>query len=345
MHDQCLDRVRTTAGREPAARWQRRRNPPAVETQHAHQRPNEEIGRARRIRLRARDCHGRSPEPVAARRDAARGPINRRSAASRSAPRAALLAPAAAGNARTTTRAPAGTPGSRERIRCRSRRCTRCRTTEQPTGRPTTKPIFGSTGDSTSGGVSPVPTRARCTTTEPQAARRPRRTAVANSSRRVSRVAADSKVNDPRTRQADNSMRPLRRRAAMMARPARVRMRNRNPWVLARRRLFGWNVRLPLLTAVVLPVLGAHRGSQPSGLQRSSRPPSGPGDAPARVLSLVKRGEGAQECPPVGGRRPEPRPTGPVPSKQASRVTVRATRRYIGGACLRRVLVAAPQAC
>jgi hypothetical protein len=40
----------------------------------------------------------------------------------------------------------------------------------------------------------------------------------------------------------------------MMARPARVRMRNRNPWVLARRRLFGWNVRLPLVTAVVLPV-------------------------------------------------------------------------------------------
>jgi hypothetical protein len=60
--------------------------------------------------------------------------------------------------------------------------------------------------------------------------------------------------------QADNSVRPLRRRAAMMARPARVRIRNRNPWVLARRRLFGWNVRLPLLTAVVLPVLGSHCG-------------------------------------------------------------------------------------
>jgi hypothetical protein len=29
-----------------------------------------------------------------------------------------------------------------------------------------------------------------------------------------------------------------------MARPARVRMRNRKPWVFARRRLFGWNVRL-----------------------------------------------------------------------------------------------------
>jgi hypothetical protein len=29
----------------------------------------------------------------------------------------------------------------------------------------------------------------------------------------------------------------------MMDRPARVRMRNRKPWVLARRRLFGWKVR------------------------------------------------------------------------------------------------------
>jgi hypothetical protein len=36
----------------------------------------------------------------------------------------------------------------------------------------------------------------------------------------------------------------LARRAEITARPARVRMRSRKPWVLARRRLFGWNVRL-----------------------------------------------------------------------------------------------------
>src|SRR3954452_6504806 len=30
----------------------------------------------------------------------------------------------------------------------------------------------------------------------------------------------------------------------MIARPARVRIRRRKPWVLDRRRLFGWNVRL-----------------------------------------------------------------------------------------------------
>jgi hypothetical protein len=206
--------------------------------------------------------HCRPPGCSVAGKGARRDLVNRRSAASRSAPRAALLASAAAGNARTTTSAPGGKSDNRDRIRCRSRRCTRWRTTEPPTGRPTTNPTFGPPFFGLFGPpVEPAPdgesAQARCTTMEPQAARRPRRTAVAKSSRRVNRVAADSNGRDPRTTQADNSARPLRRRAAMMARPARVRMRNRNPWVLARRRLFGWNVRLPLLTAVVLPVLGA----------------------------------------------------------------------------------------
>lgn len=64
--------------------------------------------------------------------------------------------------------------------------------------------------------------------------------------------------------QAVSSRRPLRRRPAMMARPARVRMRNRKPWVRARRRLFGWKVRLPFATATT-----------PSCPSRS-RPPSLP---------------------------------------------------------------------
>lgn len=38
---------------------------------------------------------------------------------------------------------------------------------------------------------------------------------------------------------AESSVRPLRRRAPRIARPARVRMRKRNPCTLARRRLFG----------------------------------------------------------------------------------------------------------
>ncbi len=44
--------------------------------------------------------------------------------------------------------------------------------------------------------------------------------------------------------QAESRVRPLVRRAPRMERPARVRMRRRKPWVLARRRLFGWKVRL-----------------------------------------------------------------------------------------------------
>ena len=44
--------------------------------------------------------------------------------------------------------------------------------------------------------------------------------------------------------QAESLARPLRRRAATMARPARVRIRRRKPCVRLRRRLLGWNVRL-----------------------------------------------------------------------------------------------------
>jgi hypothetical protein len=43
--------------------------------------------------------------------------------------------------------------------------------------------------------------------------------------------------------QADRRWRPLSRRARRTRRPALVDMRCRKPWRLARRRLFGWNVR------------------------------------------------------------------------------------------------------
>ncbi len=49
--------------------------------------------------------------------------------------------------------------------------------------------------------------------------------------------------------QADNARRPLRRRLDTIERPARVRIRSRKPCTRARRRLFGWKVRLPLATA------------------------------------------------------------------------------------------------
>lgn len=38
----------------------------------------------------------------------------------------------------------------------------------------------------------------------------------------------------------------MARRWARIVRPARVRMRTRNPWVFARLRLFGWYVRLDI---------------------------------------------------------------------------------------------------
>jgi hypothetical protein len=46
-------------------------------------------------------------------------------------------------------------------------------------------------------------------------------------------------TNADRQRQTLTRARPFRRLAARIARPARVRMRRRNPWVFARWRLFG----------------------------------------------------------------------------------------------------------
>ena len=72
-------------------------------------------------------------------------------------------------------------------------------------------------------------------------------------------------------RHAVNERRPLRRRSATIARPARVRIRNRNPCTRARRRLLGWKVRLPLATAVtpcyVWPLRPAGMKARGSGPQ------------------------------------------------------------------------------
>src|SRR6202035_4484303 len=63
-------------------------------------------------------------------------------------------------------------------------------------------------------------------------------------SRRHAAAPAGPRGRPPRASQTLTRARPLRRRADRIARPARVRMRNRNPCVFARWRLFGWNVRL-----------------------------------------------------------------------------------------------------
>lgn len=66
----------------------------------------------------------------------------------------------------------------------------------------------------------------------------------------------------PRGDYAVRDLRPLLRRAETMARPARVRIRVRKPCLWARRRLFGWKVRLPLATVLTpYSVVRARRAS------------------------------------------------------------------------------------
>jgi len=98
----------------------------------------------------------------------------RRKAASRSVSRAAAGASPAAGSARTTTRHPAGRRSMCDRIRWRSRRFTRLRTTADPTPRLTTNPTSGSPPRVTSGST--------CTTRFIRPALEPRRTVIEKSS-------------------------------------------------------------------------------------------------------------------------------------------------------------------
>ncbi len=296
-------------------------------------------------------CGLPGPAPVAdpvdgPQEDTADETVSRRNAPPRSSPSTPLLALADAGNARTTTSAPPGSAANRHRIRWRKRRCTRCRTTAPPTVRPTTKPTLG--------GASASPDRARCTTIEPHAARRPRFTAVAKSSRRVRRAAAGS--NGGRDPGAGGSGRQLA--ATLEAprsddgapgtgahpQPEPVGPRAATVVRLERALALGHGCRSPGTRGSVRIA-----GSQLSGLRAVGHPLP----APAALLERIPRGaqprtgrgESTQDYPPVGGRLPEPRRTMPAPSKRASRVTARATRRYFVDACYPGVLVAEADAC
>ena len=173
MHRQRLDGVRAAAGVETTARGQGGGDPALVPVQQGEQRPYRRPGGG---------AHADRPEDRAPRRDRAE-----RSPASRSSASTDDGASAAGGNARTTSRAPAGRSSSRSRTRWRSRRATRCRTTDPPTARLTTNPARGR-GSVGSGAVG----RSRCTTSRGRPPRRPRRMVEANSSRRVSREPAGS---------------------------------------------------------------------------------------------------------------------------------------------------------
>src|SRR4051795_7871113 len=85
----------------------------------------------------------------------------------------------------------------------------------------------------------------------------------------------------------------------MIARPARVRIRSRKPWVLDRRRLFGWNVRLltryshyTTSAGGAPPPPGPPAGAGGGGAGPTPRAPGGapaaaPGAAPGDPRKLV----------------------------------------------------------
>ncbi len=139
---------------------------------------------------------------------------------------------------------------------CRSLRAVRWRTTALPTALDTTSPALHRTGRRRSSALRGV---TRTTTTEVLVpARAPERSIALKSwafrmrcstgSIFRTRTARPQAGNGPLTCRAEaqalSSLRPLRRRAEMIDRPARVRMRDRKPCLRLRRRLLGWKVRL-----------------------------------------------------------------------------------------------------
>src|SRR3954451_3342685 len=91
----------------------------------------------------------------------------------------------------------------------------------------------------------------------------------------------------------------------MIARPARVRIRSRKPWVLDRRRLFGWNVRL--LTRDSHYDDGA---DPPVGGPRDpvrTAPHSGPGSWSLRTDRTARPGDRSAAPSEAGRGRPQTR--------------------------------------
>lgn len=101
------------------------------------------------------------------------------------------------------------------------------------------------------------------------------------------------------TDQAESLARPLRRRSARIARPARVRMRRRKPCFLARRRLFGWKVRLlTVLSLTVQSLACTESGMAVLGRSTTTARPrhtSDRGHAADVVLGRLGNGTGAPQ--------------------------------------------------
>lgn len=138
----------------------------------------------------------------------------------------------------------------------------------------------------------------------------------------------------PAPAQTARFSRPLRRRAARTARPARVRIRSRKPWTLARRRLFGWNVRL--LTGAPDTVRDKDRSGRIGPGTTRARPGGSTRGAAAAVtwLSLLTvKAIGAQVKP---SRPAVPARGGPIPTAASPvRFAGRGTRRFPQRARLR----------
>lgn len=190
-----LKGVRAARRVEPTAGRQRRAYPTTVRDDGSCQHTGTE-------------CAGSGPPGHPAhsgRRPERRGRRAAARAASRSAASRSYVRSAAPGSARTTRVVPAGSVVNRSRTRCRNRRRTLLRTTAPPTALETTKPARAGAescsvpaGRTGSGVAVSGPTdgeadgRSRWTTTAPLPARRPPRTATANSPLRRSRCAAAS---------------------------------------------------------------------------------------------------------------------------------------------------------
>ena len=179
--------------------------------------------------------HDAAPVRVARRvRGGPRPTLSRQRA--RSAPSSVLAMPAAGGSARTTSTAEpgsdaAGAPGrgggAGASRGCGPRRCPPpCSRPSRPAGR--RRPASRASSS-------------RCTTRAAPPARRPdSRCAGRHRCRATGESAASTGTVMSGPAQTARLLRPLRRREERMARPARVRMRRRNPCTLWRRRLFGW---------------------------------------------------------------------------------------------------------
>lgn len=180
----------------------------------------------------------------------------------------------------------------------RSRRVVRCRTTAFPTALETMNPQRHCAGDSGAAACSGSPALSSTEqTTVGLPARAPRRTTAEKSFDAVIRLLLASMLSSAQDRkcpppasagtgsscsdsQAESDLRPLPRRAEMIERPARVRIRARKPCLRLRRRLLGWKVRLLTVYSQMdgrsLDCLWHHRtaGTGHDGAQWSPRRPT-----------------------------------------------------------------------